>query len=300
MSVDCLTAIDGCTVPPTSLGALVESGQDDDLHTNLENQGYLLIRNVIAPELVAVAKNFICQQLAAVDEIEFKDSQPVVTGRSRRSELHPEPGSFWRQISEATPLRQCVHSKPLYSVFSELFGETVRPFDFVWLRAFSPGRASPLHIDHPYMNRGTTRVLSCWIPLMNVSPTGGGLFIVEKSNQLQSLRDEFEDLDVDLDKERPGYIGVHALEFAQRYSRRLLTTRFRAGDVLIFDLFTAHASFDNNDPRGRVRLSCDTRWQPSMEPMDERFRGPNPPAHDRLGYACLSAAKPLTESADSR
>ncbi len=59
-------------------------------------------------------------------------------------------------------------------------------------------------------------------------------------------------------------------------------------------MFTAHAAFDNMAAGGKVRLSCDTRFQPARDPMDERFSGDDPPAHGGKGYGCLSAAQPLT------
>ena len=40
--------------------------------------------------------------------------------------------------------------------------------------------------------------------------------------------------------------------------------------------------------------------KPEADPMDERFCGPNPSAHNGLGYACLSASLPLTETGSLR
>jgi len=292
--------IAGRKVPAASIGGLSESTMEDDLKETLSSQGYVFIRKAIETESVDIAKRFVWQQLASVDEVEPGESWAIATGRSIRRELHPDPGRFWQQISESPELRQCVHAESLYRVFGKLFGEPVQPFDFVWLRAFTRGTASPLHIDHPYMNRGTRNVVSCWIPLGDVNPEGGGLFLVENSNRIRWLRDEFESHDVDVNDEKPGYIADHALDFATRYKRRLLSAEFNAGDILIFDHFTAHAAFDNEDGSGRVRISCDTRWQPDNECMDERFRGPNPSAHGGLGYACLAASRPLTEKASLR
>jgi len=293
-------SIAGRKVPAVSIGCLSESTIEDDLKDNLLNKGYVFIRRAIEPESIIRAKRFVWQQLASVDEVEPDESQAIATGRSSRRERHPDLGRFWQQISESPELRQCVHAESLYRVFGKLFQQPAQPFDFVWLRVFARGTTSPLHIDHPYMNRGTRNVVSCWIPLGDVNPEGGGLFLVENSNQIQWLRDEFDSHDVDLDGGKPGYISDHALEFATRNDRRLLSARFKAGDILIFDHFTAHAAFDNEDQSGRVRISCDTRWQPDTECMDERFRGPNPSAHGGLGYACLAASKPLTERTTPR
>jgi hypothetical protein len=55
---------------------------------------------------------------------------------------------------------------------------------------------------------------------------------------------------------------------------RWLTTDYRAGDVLIFSIFTVHASLDNRT--NRIRLSSDSRYQPASAPADERWVGENP------------------------
>ncbi len=293
-------SIQGRPLAAKRIGALPETDDIDDIRTRFERHGYLLIRRAIDPDAVAVAYDFICEQLVAVEEVALLRAQAVATGTSRRRELHPDLGRFWQSLSESVQLRQCVQASALYEVFNVLFDEPVRPFDFVWLRAFTRGQASPLHIDHPYMNRGTHRVVSCWIPLADVAIENGALFVVEDSNRLQSLRREFEGHDVDLNGDKPGYIDTHPIDFARRHGLRILSSDFVAGDVLIFDHFTAHASFDNCDPTGRVRLSCDTRWQPVSQPMDERFEGPDPRAHGGLGYGCLRAAQPLTDTPELR
>ena len=43
------------------------------------------------------------------------------------------------------------------------------------LLAMLAGRASPLHFDHVYMNRGTDRVVTTWIPLGDVTVADGPL-----------------------------------------------------------------------------------------------------------------------------
>ena len=57
--------------------------------------------------------------------------------------------------------------------------------------------------------------------------------------------------------------------------------RIRAGDVLIFSVFTVHASLDNRSDR--VRLSSDSRYQPASKPADERWIGTNPIGHGHAG-----------------
>jgi ectoine hydroxylase-related dioxygenase (phytanoyl-CoA dioxygenase family) len=182
----------------------------------------------------------------------------------------------------------------------KLFGSSTAHFSFAWLRAMQAGRASPMHIDHPYMNRGTDQLVTCWSPIGPVNIDEGSLYILEGSHNWREIRNQFEGHDVDRDKSKPGHIQETPLELAQQNNSRFLTTSFNPGDCLIFGMFTVHGSFDNNSQIGRIRLSCDTRFQPAAQPMDPRFSGVNPSAHDGLGYSCLSAALPMDETSSLR
>jgi ectoine hydroxylase-related dioxygenase (phytanoyl-CoA dioxygenase family) len=62
-----------------------------------------------------------------------------------------------------------------------------------------------------------------------------------------------------------------------KYGGRWLSSEFEAGDVLIFGMFTIHASLDNHSPS--IRLSSDSRYQLASEPVDERWVGSNPIGH---------------------
>ena len=53
------------------------------------------------------------------------------------------------------------------------------------------------------------------------------------------------------------------------------TCDFSAGDVVIFGMGLVHGSTANLT--SRVRMSCDVRWQPAADPVDERYSE----------YACL-------------
>lgn len=286
--------IQGQNVPSNLLGPLRDADRGGDLSEQLASDGYLLLRGVHdADEVMAARKEILCR-LAEVDEIAEPAEQGIATGRSRRAEMHPDLGAFWRSVSEGPAVRAVINGPRITAAMTELFGEPAAHFSFAWLRAMTAGRASPLHVDHPYMNRGSAALVTCWTPMGSVGLDEGPLFIVEGSHTWPDLRDQFEGLDVDREPDRPGHLKDNAADLARREGTRLLTTAFAPGDCLVFGMFTAHAAFDNGSTSGRVRVSCDTRFQPASDPMDERFSGPNPPAHGGMGYGCLSAAKPMT------
>lgn len=286
--------IQGQTVPTNLLGPLRDADRTGNMTSQLASDGYLLLRGVHDADAVMAARKEILGRLAEVDEIAEPSEQGIATGRSKRAELHPDLGAFWRSVSEGPAVRAVINGPRITTAMTELFGAPAAHFSFAWLRAMTAGRASPLHVDHPYMNRGSAALVTCWTPMGSVGLDEGPLFIVEGSHTWLDLRAQFEGLDVDREPDRPGHLKDNAADLAQRKGTRLLTTAFKPGDCLVFGMFTAHAAFDNGSTSGRVRVSCDTRFQPASDPMDERFSGPNPPAHGGKGYGCLSAARPMT------
>jgi hypothetical protein len=289
--------LSGRPVPGDYLGGLEPADPGGDLIGTLGERGYLLLRSVIDEQTIMAARNEVLGHLYSVAEIADPVEAAIASGNSRRAERHADLGAFWRQVSEGPALRQAVHGRQMQDLMTGLFAGPAKPFDFVWLRTMAAGRASPLHMDHPYMNRGTDRLVTAWIPLGPVPIEEAPLYIIEGSHTFTDLHKIVAGHDVDRNPAIPGHLSDDPIELARERGVRLLTAEFQPGDILIFGMFTLHASFDNVSASGRVRISCDTRWQPASEPMDERFRGPDPPAHGGKGYGCLTAARPLTASA---
>jgi hypothetical protein len=67
-----------------------------------------------------------------------------------------------------------------------------------------------------------------------------------------------------------------------------VTRDYRAGDLLVFTMHTAHLGLDNNTS-DRFRLSSDSRYQPASEPADPRWVGTDPAGHgaaSKQGLIC--------------
>ena len=290
-------------IPAERLASMVEADQTMDLSAQLRDNGYLLLRSVYSPSDVQAARDEILKRLAEVGEVAEPISDAISTGTSVRRLHYPntkELGAFWKLVSEGSALRRVINGPEITGVMEKIFGEKVTHFSFAWLRAMQAGKASPVHMDHPYMNRGTKNLLTCWCPIGPVGLDEGTLYILENSHTWSDIRAQFEGLDVDRDKTRLGHIEDTPLALAERKSSRFLTTSFNPGDCLIFGMFTVHGSFDNNSSLGRIRLSCDTRFQPINQLMDPRFSGKNPRAHSGLGYGCLTASLPMNETRPPR
>ena len=127
----------------------------------------------------------------------------------------------------------------------------------------------------------------------------GGLIILEGSHQLAEIK-RYGTLDVDEyctnGPEAPaiergdrrwdsqannGEYSADAIGVREQLGGRWLTAEYAAGDVLIFGMYTMHASLDNQSDR--FRISSDSRYQLASEPVDERWVGENPPGHGVAG-----------------
>jgi hypothetical protein len=134
----------------------------------LARDGYVLLRSALDRDLVWQARREVLERLAAVGEIDEPIDAAVASGTSRRTAMHPDLGAFWRAVCEAPQIRALTHGAQLAEISAALLGKPTVPFDFLWLRTMLEGRASPLHFDHVYMNRGSWNVLTAWVPLGDV------------------------------------------------------------------------------------------------------------------------------------
>ena len=187
-------------------------------------------------------------------------------------------------------------------LFERLFAAQVRPFDFTWLRAVMCGEGTPPHMDSVFMNRGSQRVLTAWTPLGDIDTRLGGLTILAGAHRLDEVKDGYAERDVDEycsnqdDAGRTaaqehmvwsGTLAPEAIELCVQRGLQWLTADYRAGDLVVFPMFTAHGGLANTTDD--VRLSCDSRYQPAHEPADERWVGANPGAHgstSKVGRIC--------------
>jgi ectoine hydroxylase-related dioxygenase (phytanoyl-CoA dioxygenase family) len=292
-------SVKGRPVPPALVGELADSaGLVDDpqaLRARLADDGYLFLKGVLPRSSVLAARREVFARLVQVGEIAEPADAGIATGGSRRAELMPDLGRFWKSVSEGVALRSASHGEAMNRIMSLVLGEAARAQDYLFLRAGAPGRATGLHFDYPFFTRAHDRVLTVWLPLGDVPVSDGPLVVVEGSNRFRDLIEPMIGFDISRDGARKADLGSDAIAFAQQRGTRLLTRNFEAGDVALFGMYTAHGSLDNHSTLNRVRLSCDLRWQPASLPLDERYFGSDPPGTTGRGYGELNGAKPLTQ-----
>jgi hypothetical protein len=192
------------------------------------------------------------------------------------------PGMMGRKgIVQHPAVRAVFEGKPVFDFFGTLLGGEVLTYDYKWLRGVGAGGNTGAHYDVVYMGRGTIdKLYTVWTPLGDIPLELGTLAVIPGSHRLpgyQRLRATYGKMDVDRDRVVGGWISEDPVEVVEKFGGQWETTAFQAGDVIIFGMFTMHAS--TNNTTDRFRISCDTRFQLAAEPVDERWAGANPRGH---------------------
>ena len=289
----------GRSVPTEMVGELVDVSAllaaPERLRRRLADDGYALLRGVLDEGEVMAARATVFERLREVGEIGMPARDGIATGTSRRRVAAGDLGRFWKSVGDLPALRQVTNGPRLGRVMEAVWGEPACGMDYIFLRAGAPGSATGLHYDFPFFTRATPRMYTVWVPIGPVPVTDGPLVVVEGSRRFDDILGHLDGFDIELDDTRKAEVSHDPVAFATERGCRLLTTDFAAGDVLIFDMFTMHGSLDNHSPVGRVRLSCDVRYQPVADPFDPRYFGPDPGGTFGGGYGELNGAKPLDE-----
>ena len=263
-------------------------GIPDELRRRMLEDGYLYLPGLLNPQAVLQSRLEIAESLAIQGSL--SPDYPI-------ADCVAKPGlrmSFRPDLAPKSPtLQQLLYSGALMDFFQAFLGGNVRHYDYTWLRAVAPKLGTYPHCDIVYMGRGTQNVYTVWTPLGDVSWDMGGLMILENSHHLETIKNGYGRRDVDSYCENrksgklyasgqkwwDGALSKNPVSLRRRYGGCWLSSEFKAGDVLIFSMFTIHASLDNQSQS--IRLSSDSRYQLASEPVDERWIGRHPVGHSK-------------------
>ncbi|MCX5661207.1 MAG: phytanoyl-CoA dioxygenase family protein [Planctomycetota bacterium] len=264
------------------------------MHARFAEDGYLLFRNLIDRAAVLEGRQAIVTEMAA---------QGTLKPGTDPMEAIPQPGASYANLMGRKPIthqpavRNVLENKNLFGILEKYFQQPVLTYDYKWLRAVRPPDNTGAHFDVVYMGRGTTTNLrTCWIPFGDVPIEHGTLALCVGSHRLpgfQKMRETYGKMDVDRDRVK-GWFSNDPAEFVDKCGGKWQTTNFSAGDVLIFGMYTLHAALNNTSDR--YRISCDVRYQPAADPVDDRWIGENPKAH----YAWYSEPEKMVDMAELR
>lgn len=243
------------------------------LQARMEEDGYLLIRDLHDTEKVLAARRMLLENLDKNEQLDrsYPMMDAVVKPGARGAFLG---GS--KTLTRDPAFLAMVESPEIMGFFAHFLQSDVLTFDYKWLRLVAPGDFTGAHYDIVYMGRGTHNLYTCWTPIGDVSYELGPLAICVGSHRFEKIRETYGQMDVDRDKVT-GWFSNNPYELVDTFGGQWQTAEFAAGDVLIFGMYTMHGSLTNVS--NRFRLTCDTRYQRASDPVDERWIGENPIAH---------------------
>ena len=210
---------------PTKFGRLRESSEHAAdgtvLRERLSEDGYVFLRDVLDTQLLLRVQQIIADELHRLDAID-----PDV---DRAVHLFPaRPGlSLYKVVAGISQeeRRALTRQPALHAIFHAIFGEGAKPLDYTWPRIAGPGRSELPHSDWIYMRRGTPRLYTAWIPLMDLSLSHGPLMILENSHQDNPHTRRYLDMDVG----KLGYFDAARFKHGASRARRALQPPPRPG-----------------------------------------------------------------------
>jgi ectoine hydroxylase-related dioxygenase (phytanoyl-CoA dioxygenase family) len=260
---------------PAQLGEFVDSsellGDPAALREALAEQGYLFFRRLLDTDTVLAARHEILTKFAILGEVDDRYPIDEAVAGDGHGVLHANMRAFSESVRGGARYLAVTDNERILAIHEALLTGPVRSFDFRWPRFVRPGEGCGFHCDGPYMNRGTSRIVSSWIPLGRVRREEGALIILENSHKSERLHSGYLQADADIDGLE--WLDANPTATQRKYGDRWLTTDFEPGDVLCFGMHTLHGAIDNASTTGRCRLSSDSRYQRVDEPADPRWNG---------------------------
>jgi hypothetical protein len=244
------------------------------LRSRMSEDGYLLLRGLIARERVIAARRVVLERLAESGKL---DKHAPLTDGILAQGADGEYYGGKKEVTHAPAMLNLAECPEFFGFFNRYFGEPAMTFDYKWLRAVGNESGTKPHYDVVFMGRGETQNLfTCWTPLSDIGIDGGPLAVLVGSHRLDSykkVRETYGKADVDRVNIDSNF-SHDPLEIVEQFGGQWQTAEFKMGDVLIFTMYTMHAAIQNMTRR--VRISADVRFQPASTPRDERWIGENP------------------------
>lgn len=272
---------------PKRLGWLVSSDPKrpiEELQAQFAEQGYLWLKGLLNRDKVLWFRERYFEAMQEAGLL-LADSKP-------RDGLYSEGQVNQQAINKAKAelVRSSAYesfclSDEIWQFYERLLGSAVYLHKRKLLRHVPPQTtiATGAHYDLVYLRGGTDSVCSSWIPLGDITVEMGGLVYLENSHHIgREMEAEFSRKSAELPREKQisaynkymdksGWLTKDLPSLAERTDSRWLMANYEAGDMIIHGAYTIHASTNNVDIQGRLRLSTDIRYQRLREEIDTRW-----------------------------
>lgn len=246
-----------------------------DMLRRLHEDGYLYLPGFLKREEVLDAREAYFKLFdASVLKPGTTPREGVFSGKFQFSPYrHGLPGHPATQFVTSEEFEHFTRTKKLQDLATALMNEEVSLLQRRPLRHFynNTGVASCAHADFTYLNKGTKKLMSIWIPMGDVPLEAGGIVYLKGTNDADqdSLRTQLNRYKKPEKDERPITADLKAL--ADATGTPWVYHNFKAGDIILHTPFIIHATLDCNDER--MRLSTDIRFASVKEEHDPRWGG---------------------------
>ena len=246
-------------------------GDPDALREAMDEHGHLFFRGLLDLTVVNAARHEVLLKYAILGEIDDRHPLDDAIAGDAGGVAGANIRAFSESVRTGARYLAVTDAPEVVGVHTALLDGEVKSFDMRWPRFVRPGEGCGFHCDGPYMNRGTSRIFSSWIPLGRVHRHEGALMLLEGSHRSERLHEGY--LRADADRDGLTWLDDDPSVVLEQYGTRWLTADFEPGDVLCFGMHMLHGAIDNRSPVGRCRLSSDSRYQRVDEPADPRWNG---------------------------
>lgn len=251
-------------------GALLRSGQVEAAQQRLAKDGYLLLRNYLPTARVSEARAYLLQELCKWKPHSCTPEGAGVAGVCGLGMLQRQ------DLAAATSVQQVLEAPELFHLMECLLQvPNVITTGYKWLRAVCKGEFTGVHTDKVFLGRGSSQVLTAWVPLGQVNIEDGAMMVCRGSHRMRSfakLKAGYGQTQVGKDGTQSGWYSDNGADLANMISPHAVdwrSTDFQPGDIVVLGLEVVHMTACNVS--GQIRLSCDTRWQPSEDARDPRL-----------------------------
>jgi hypothetical protein len=221
------------------------------LRVRAGTDGAVLLRRLLAPVLIARVRARALE--AAAEQGWLEPGRPPQEGVARAGLALGAYDDGWLAVHQAVAADPCwsalAKAAPLRTALEFVLAAPVAGGHGSVLRAFSPAggaHTTPPHQEHAFIG-GAPTAWTAWIPLVACPRALGGLAVVRGSHRA-GLLPHADDRCTEVPEHEPWACADYA-----------------PGDVLLVHCLTLHRALPNRDPAGRIRLSADFRFRPSLE-----------------------------------
>ncbi|MFF3242734.1 phytanoyl-CoA dioxygenase family protein [Streptomyces sp. NPDC002870] len=242
------------------------------LRERLHSDGYLYLPGVLdREEVLRLRGGYFSQFPSGYLAAGSRSEEGVFSGRVPQGlPAYGVAGHPAHSFVRSAAFHRFLNNPRLSGLAGNLLGGSVEMLPRRILRHFHRGLglASRAHLDFDYMNEGSSRVLTLWIPVGDCPPQTGALVYLEDSHRLRP--EEYAALRDTTDRPGDRRPICHDLELTARHlGRRWLWADFAAGDVMVHLPQIIHASLDTTT--NAMRLSVDVRFVRSGDTPDRRW-----------------------------